>query len=119
MEVTHTHSLGNLQSVLDVTTKCTDTSKTALVHDKKISYLYISIKSTCSCYKCVYLNELCPLHATTCPSYKNDFTVNLTSLVLLFGVDVNQSTTNSQIKVYATISAVVQFLHMFVMARSK
>ena len=37
------------------------------------------------------------------------FTVKLTSLVLLFGVDVDQSTTNSQIKVYATISAMYSF----------
>ena len=36
--------------------------------------------------------------------------------MLLFGVDVDQSTTNSQIKVYATISVVVQFLCMLVMA---
>ena len=42
----HKHTVDNLQSVLDVTTKCTDTSKTALVCDK-ISYL--SIKST-PCY---------------------------------------------------------------------
>ena len=35
----HTHTVGNLQTVLDVTTKCTDTSKTALVWDNKISYL--------------------------------------------------------------------------------
>ena len=32
---------------------------------------------------------------------------------------MNQSTTNSQIKVYATISAVVQFLRVFVMAREQ
>ena len=36
----HTHTVGNLQSVLDVTTKWTDTSKTTLVCDN-ISYLYI------------------------------------------------------------------------------
>ena len=37
----YTHTVCNLQSVLDVITKCTDTSKTALVHDNKISYLDI------------------------------------------------------------------------------
>ena len=35
--------------------------------------------------------------------------------MLLFAVDVDQSTTNSQIRVYATVSAVVQFLCMLVM----
>ena len=39
--------------------------------------------------------------------------------MLLFGVDVHQSTTNSQIKVHATISAAVQFLCMLVMAREQ
>ena len=34
--------VGNLQSVLDVTTKCTDTSKTGLVCDNKILFFYTS-----------------------------------------------------------------------------
>ena len=53
MEVTHTHTVGNLQSVLDVTTKRTDTSKTALVWDNKIFYLltlnlHLLVTSACT-----------------------------------------------------------------------
>ena len=49
----HTHTVGNLQSVLDVTTNCTDTNKTALVWDNKISYLltlnlHILVTSACT-----------------------------------------------------------------------
>ena len=49
MEVTHT--VRNLQSVLDVTTKCTDTNKTALVCNDKFIYplnLHILVTRACS-----------------------------------------------------------------------